>query len=478
MDQIEMLRKIDPAEIVASLNESLLVLNDRLEVIFANDTFLETFGVDRDATLNRPLAELGSGQWARAGLTSALEAVKAGGPPLKGYLIDAQFPVIGRRVMRLNARMTRPADGGAPQLLVAFEDVTVETDLEHALDRQRRISKGVIDTLREPFLVLDENLVVKTASRSFYQKFRVEEHQTIGLPLVELGNGQWNIPALVELLTNVIPDNITVENYEITHDFETIGQRVMNLNACKIFREGNNSRTILLALEDLTDRRQLEAEREAALAQANRLLVELNHRVMNSLSMIGSVIALEARNLTDVECRAAFDRMRARIGAVAALYRNLSHAGSIDTVDGEKYLSALLEGVVAANQRRGLKLELDVTGVSVPLSTRLAVPLGLIINELATNSFKYAFTDRENGVLGLRMELAQEVLKLTVWDNGVGIDADARVDSGLGQKLTSAFCRQIDATLERESGANGTSHVLSVPLRPTFDELSPASAAG
>jgi chemotaxis protein methyltransferase CheR len=106
------------------------------------------------------------------------------------------------------------------------------------------------------------------------------------------------------------------------------------------------------------------------------------------------------------------------------------------------------------------QVALDFSVDPVQLRTRLAVPLGLIVNELVTNSLKYAFPERDRGRLGLHMVVEGVGLKLTISDDGGGIDDAARVDSGLGQKLVSAFVAQIGGTLSRESDATGTRHIL------------------
>ena len=170
----------------------------------------------------------------------------------------------------------------------------------------------------------------------------------------------------------------------------------------------------------------------------------------------------EARRLSDAECQAALRRMRARIDAVAALYGNLSKAHSIDTVDARDYLSALVEDIVTASGREAqVTLEIDIDRVA--LSTRIAVPLGLIVNEVVTNSMKYAFEGRDGGVLGLRLDRAGPGLEIAIWDDGGGIDPNARVDSGLGQRLTEAFSAQLDGKLERTNDASGTRYTITIP---------------
>jgi len=91
------------------------------------------------------------------------------------------------------------------------------------------------------------------------------------------------------------------------------------------------------------------------------------------------------------------------------------------------------------------------------------VPLGLIISELATNSLKYAYKGRDSGTLGLRVVTIKDGVELTIWDDGQGIDENACVDSGLGQKLVEAFVQQLGATLNRTSGQDGTRYTLAIP---------------
>src|SRR4030042_4197142 len=92
-------------------------------------------------------------------------------------------------------------------------------------------AKSIIATLREPFLVLDKNLQIISANRIFYETFEVKEKDTIGRLLPDLGNSQWNVPKLLQLLKEIIPEKKVVKDYEIEHKFEQIGRLVMLLNA-------------------------------------------------------------------------------------------------------------------------------------------------------------------------------------------------------------------------------------------------------
>jgi two-component system, chemotaxis family, CheB/CheR fusion protein len=113
-------------------------------------------------------------------------------------------------------------------------------------------AESIIDTVRDPLLVLDADLRVQSASRSFYEDFGVKPEETEGRLVYELGNGQWDIPELRTLLEAILPENESFRDFEVTHDFEGLGRRRMLLNARKVRRPGNHSELILLAIEDAT----------------------------------------------------------------------------------------------------------------------------------------------------------------------------------------------------------------------------------
>jgi PAS domain S-box-containing protein len=120
---------------------------------------------------------------------------------------------------------------------------------------------SIFDTVREPLLVLDADLRVRKANRSFYRTFHVRPEETEGRLIYELGNRQWDIPRLRLLLEVVLPQNTAFDDFEVSHDLPSVGQKFMLLNARRIYREGNQTESILLAIEDITERKQAEEKR-------------------------------------------------------------------------------------------------------------------------------------------------------------------------------------------------------------------------
>jgi PAS domain S-box-containing protein len=121
----------------------------------------------------------------------------------------------------------------------------------------------IVDTVREGLLVLDYDLRVKAANKSFYDGFGVKPEETIGRLVYDLGNGQWDIPDLRALLEDILPREKNIVDYELEHDFENVGERRMLLNA----RSLNTHRMILLAIEDVTERHEIDCERRALKAR-------------------------------------------------------------------------------------------------------------------------------------------------------------------------------------------------------------------
>ena len=129
-----------------------------------------------------------------------------------------------------------------------------EIEIEDAL----QYTKNIINTVHDPLIILYEDLRVALANRSFYQIFKVKPNETEGEFIYDLGNRQWDIPKLQQLLEDILPKTTSFDNFEIEHDFPGIGKSIMLLNACRLYMEANRTRLIVITIKDITESKKIE----------------------------------------------------------------------------------------------------------------------------------------------------------------------------------------------------------------------------
>jgi len=156
--------------------------------------------------------------------------------------------------------ISKPID--TAEVLARIKMLLHVKSLNDRLNDAREYAENIVETVREPLLVLDYELKILSANQSFYDVFKVNPKETIGNFIYDLGNRQWDIPNLRLLLEEILPQNAVFNGYEVEHDFQDIGRKIILLNARQIFRENLGSHIILLAMEDITERRQAENMRD------------------------------------------------------------------------------------------------------------------------------------------------------------------------------------------------------------------------
>ena len=327
------------------------------------------------------------------------------------------------------------------------------------------LAQAIVNTIPEPFLVLDAELRVLAASRSFCETFQVSPEETQGQLVYALGNRQWDIPALRTLLETIIPDRIAMDGFEVEHVFPAIGLRTMLLNARKVLYHESKDITILLAFQDVSARRAIELEKEAALKlsdellrQSETMLEEMRHRVANSLQIIASILMLKARAVSSEETRAELEDAHQRVMSVATVQQHLHETPGIDQVNVKTYLEKLCHGLASSMVSEHRPVAIEVLADDDMIPSAKAVSIGLIVTELVINSLKYAFpAERTDARVLVTYEINDDSWKLTVSDNGVGkSDKEAgKVKSGLGTTIVKALAKQLDARVEMHSKASG-----------------------
>ncbi|MFQ6162704.1 HWE histidine kinase domain-containing protein [Sinorhizobium meliloti] len=324
-------------------------------------------------------------------------------------------------------------------------------DLYRLMRNSHVEAQGIIDTVPDPLLVLDESLCVRTASRAFFTTFNVDRDETIGKHMYELGNQQWDIPELRRLLEEVIPKSTAVVDYEVEHDFPSIGRRTMLVSAHRLFHPDNNSRTLLLSIVDATERRQHEAEKDV-------LLGELRHRMKNLLGLVQAI----ARQTT-VTGRSGEEYRDAFLGRFNALVQ--AHHATYSQ-EGEADLQEVLQRTVEPYSERPTGVLVE-PGPGVPLAAKQIMSLSLILHELATNAVKYGALSIPEGQVRVRWEVEEASapsLRL-VWQESGGPPVTPPTSSGFGTQLIDfAVNRELAGRVELNYAPAGLVVEIVAPL--------------
>jgi chemotaxis protein methyltransferase CheR len=353
----------------------------------------------------------------------------------------------------------------------------------HDLAQAQALALAIVDTLPEPFLVLDESLRLLAGSRCFYEVYGEDPADAQGRSMFELSGGQWDIPGLRQLLATVVDDRATIDGFEFERDFAKVGKRTLHLNALPIRDESGSGRMVLVAIKDITERRVAEQEKqqllehtEELLEQQKTLLREMRHRIANSLQIIASILLLKAGAVTSEETKNELRAAHQRVMSVAAVQSHLHASDGIEQIEMGPYLTKLSSGLASSMVDPLQPIDISVSGDPGALPTSHAVSIGLIVTELIINAVKYAFPVVDSAAaIRVTFEIAKSDWKLTVADNGCGRreTKQTTASSGLGTVLVAALAKQLKAQVSETSTQKG---LIVAVTKATFESRLPRAA--
>ena len=473
-------------DFVETAREPILMLDSELRVLSANRSFYDSFKVTPEETLGHLIYDLGNRQWDIPKLRTLLEEILPKDNKFDDYKVEHVFSNIGHKIMLLNARRITQKESGSHLILLAIEDITEKMRLQRELaERTRdaekaqfaaeaatRANEDIIETVREPLLVLDSELRVLSANRSFYDSFKVTPKETLGHLIYDLGNRQWDIPKLRTLLEEILPKDNKFDDYEVEHEFSNIGHKIMLLNARHITQKEIDSQLILLAIEDVTEKMRLQralaertrdaekaqAEAEAATRAKSEFLANMSHELRTPLnSIIGFSEVLEDELLGALNASQR-ENVQYILKAARHLLSLINDILDLSKVESGKMelevdrmsLRGMLEASLVMHRekalRHGISLDLrmePVTDMAIEADERR---LKQILFNLLSNAVKFTPDGGSVRVVARGITGAQE-MEISVEDTGIGIKPEdiPKLFTEFSQ-LDSAYTKQYEGT--------------------------------
>jgi two-component system CheB/CheR fusion protein len=295
------------------------------------------------------------------------------------------------------------------ELDVINEEVTITRDYADA----------IIRTVRGPLLVLNKDLRIMSANEAFYNAFKVAPNNTEKRLLYDLGNRQWNIPKLRILLEEILPEQNTIEDFVVEHDFKDIGQKTMLLNARTLQQGPDKTSLILLAIEDITERKQLEQQKDEFISIASHEL----KTPITSLKAYTQILGQRFRKADDIKSAKLVEKMNSQVDKLTELIGDLldvtkMEAGRIQFHESYFDFNELVEGTVEELQRTTEKHI-----ITMELQPSLTVygdhdRLGQVLTNFITNAIKYS---PQADKIIVKTFVNKNKITLCVQDFGVGL---------------------------------------------------------
>lgn len=341
-------------------------------------------------------------------------------------------------------------------------DITQQKNVEDALRESEEKYRTLIESAKDPISLYDENGIFLMANRSGAHSMGEEPADLLGRSLRDFFPPEVS-KKQIELIRKVIS---TEEGLDLEMFVPYSGKdQWFSTSLQPIYGHDNRVHSVQVISRDITDIKEAQIKLEQALKDKDMLMKEIYHRVKNNLMVISSLLNLQSRYIKDEEARGIFKESQERAHSMALIHERLYRSTDLKHIDFGDYIRTLsmdLFRTYVADPAR-VQLELEVEDVMIDINT--AIPLGLIINELVSNSMKHAFPNEKSGKIMVKFKEDGNRCVLEVIDTGVGFPSDIEPDQtdSLGLQLVTSLTQQIGGELELERSPRTT-------FRITFEE--------
>jgi PAS domain S-box-containing protein len=324
-------------------------------------------------------------------------------------------------------------------------------ELNHLVQAKEFLDK-VIDSISNPFFIKNskhEYILANNAIKKFFLKD--DSEQIIGLTDFDILSKEFsdfNFKIDDKIIKEYLPEYESETSYVFPDG--SINYLWLKKN---LYIDNDDNKFIVCSIHDITKMKQSENMLKQHIFEKELLLKEIHHRVKNNLNIIASIISLKSMDYTDPTIKNILEEIKSKIYTVAVIHEKLYKSLDYKNIDFIQYLRELIDSIISTFQITSHNIQLKAATYDIFLNIDKALPCGLIINELLTNSLKYAFPDNRKGNILISVDKINEMIILTIEDNGVGFPDNFDVNNinSLGLKLVSQLTKQIEGNLEIKS---------------------------
>lgn len=331
--------------------------------------------------------------------------------------------------------------------LVICEDITERRRMEEAVRESEKLYRSLVDTMNEGFGIQDQNGIITYVNERLCGLWGYSREELLGRPVTDFLD-----EANVKLLRARMADRKDgrSSSYEIVWTVRD-GRKVPTIMSPRpLFDLQGNYVGSFAVITDITARKNAEDQIKASLNEKEVLLREIHHRVKNNLQVISSLLRLQSRTAPGKESRQIFAESQNRLQSIALIHELLYRSKNLADIDFRAYISSLTVQLFYAYGITGSRISLKTEVVSAPMAINVAIPCGLIANELISNCLKHAFPADKKGLITVSLASIGDNYEFVISDDGVGIPPTVEINDGksLGLSLVNTLVKQLKGEVE------------------------------
>ncbi len=437
-----------------NIPDTIYSLDNTGTITAVNAEALKLFGYGPEEIIGKQFSQIIHPEDRAMALNSYLQAIRERREYTRGLEFRINDRDGGVHWVELHSHMRFDANNALLGEEGVLRDITDRKRAESALKESQERLQGIFEASQAGILLVNPDGLISLANKRMAEMFGCTVEDLTGTHYMDRIH-ESDRDTTADTFDSLIRGSntmIQVERHFIRFDGSDFWGYV---SSRRLEKEDGSALALLGVIADITDQKKAAEKIRQSLEEKEVLLRELHHRVKNNYQIIVSLLNLQARGIADTEARRQLNEARDRIRSMSLLHEKLMQSRDIAHIDFLSYITSIANELYAGYMGNAKRISLLIEGEKIRLSIEQAIPCGLIVNELITNSFKYGFPPDYTGKGEVRLsirEMEDETIEIVIADNGVGMPDDIRFESttSLGLSLVQMLTKQAGGTVEIE----------------------------